>query len=193
MTPDDATHYRIVAAAAEHCDRLLPIELASASIFPDEDVPPRLKVFGIPASMHRRAAEEGRLWVALAAPAAPALRAESRGGSGETPVGFAHVTMVDDNPYVFEVDVHPAHARRGVGTRLMRAVESWAREKGFGAVTLTTFSHLPWNAPFYARLGFREIPEADLTPGLRAQLAREAANGLDPAKRVAMRLPLVGG
>jgi GNAT superfamily N-acetyltransferase len=94
---------------------------------------------------------------------------------------------------IFEVDVHPDHGRRGVGTRLMRAVEDWARAKGFAAATLTTFRHLPWNAPFYARLGYREIPEAELTAGLRSQLDQEAGHGLERSKRVAMRLTLGPG
>ena len=179
--------YRIVPADQGHCDLLLPIELAAGALFPDEDVPPPLKAIGIPASAHRRAAEDGRLLVALAAPSG------SPAGSEGMPVGFAHLTIVDGCAFVFEIDVHPDHGRRGVGTRLMRAVEEWARARKYPAVTLTTFRHLPWNAPFYARLGYREIPEADLTPGLRGQLGHEAGNGLAPSKRVAMRLALAPG
>jgi GNAT superfamily N-acetyltransferase len=187
MPSDSSSAYRIVPAAAEHAEILPAIEFAAATLFSDDDVPPRLKAFAIPAQMHRRAAEDGRLWVALALPA------ESRDGGDEVPVGFAHATIVDGEAFVFEVDVHPAHARRGVGTRLMRAVESWARAKGFAGVALTTFRHLPWNAPFYARLGYQEIADPDLTDGLRKQLAQEALNGLDPTKRVAMRLELGPG
>ena len=172
------TRYRIALASRDHADLLPAIELAAAALFSDEDVPPRLKRLAIPVRMHRRAADEGRLWVAAVE-------------TTNTPVGFAHVTILDGEAHVFEIDVHPAHARRGVGTRLMRAVAEWAAARGYAAVTLTTFRHLPWNAPFYAKLGYREIDEADLSPGLREQLAREAANGLDPAKRVAMRLTLV--
>lgn len=41
--------------------------------------------------------------------------------------------------------------------------------------------------PYYARIGFRTLPEAELTPGLRAIRAHEAALGLDRWPRVAMR------
>ncbi|MDN3354778.1 hypothetical protein [Actinomadura sp. DC4] len=46
---------------------------------------------------------------------------------------------------------------------------------------------MPWNAPCYARRGFREPADAELTPGLAAVAAEEAAAGLDPADRVCMR------
>jgi hypothetical protein len=45
---------------------------------------------------------------------------------------------------------------------------------------------VPWNAPFYARMGFEEMQPRDMTPELRALVEHEAANGLDPAKRVVM-------
>ncbi|WP_201754128.1 hypothetical protein [Micromonospora rubida] len=48
---------------------------------------------------------------------------------------------------------------------------------------------MPWNAPYYARYGFRKLEPDELTPGLAAMLAAEAALGLDPAARLAMRRP----
>ena len=57
-------------------------------------------------------------------------------------------------------------------------------------LTLSTFRSVPWNAPYYARLGFAELPAAELTPGLTEILAAETAFGLDPAERVFMRRPV---
>lgn len=45
--------------------------------------------------------------------------------------------------------------------------------------SLTTFGHVPWNAPYYARWRFRVLDDAELAPGLRAIRQREAALGLD--------------
>jgi hypothetical protein len=59
-----------------------------------------------------------------------------------------------------------------------------------GALTLTTFAQVPWNAPYYARCGFRVLDEAELTPGLRAIRHREAGLGLDRWPRVCMRRDL---
>ena len=78
---------------------------------------------------------------------------------------------------------------RTCGNRaLVHHVAEWSRASGFETLTLTTFRHLPWNAPFYASVGFAEIPERDRGPELREALAKEATNGFDPSKRVAMRL-----
>jgi hypothetical protein len=55
------------------------------------------------------------------------------------------------------------------------------------ALTLTTFRHVAWNAPFYARYGFVELP-ADSDGRLKAILIRETAHGLP--NRCAMRFDL---
>ena len=121
---------------------------------------------------HAEAARQGRLWVALA---------------GDAPVGFALVKMLaDDLPYLAELDVEPSHGRRGLGTALVRAVCEWATASRFSIVTLTTFRAVPWNMPFYARLGFVEIPFDGLRPELAAVLSDEAARGLAPGTRAVM-------
>lgn len=61
-----------------------------------------------------------------------------------------------------------------------------ARAKGLLAITLTTFKNVPWNAPFYARLGFEQLPEATLAPRLAAILAEEYRRGFAPGSRCAM-------
>ena len=74
------------------------------------------------------AQREGRLWVALA---------------GETAVGFAHVELVEPNAvHLDELDVHPDHGRRGLGTRLVKAVCAWAQARDV-PVTLATFRAVP--------------------------------------------------
>ena len=73
---------------------------------------------------------------------------------------------------------------------MVETVVKWARRREFPSITLTTFRHLPWNGPFYRRLGFEELSDAALTKELAEQLECEAAEGLDRSKRVAMRLDL---
>jgi GNAT superfamily N-acetyltransferase len=94
--------------------------------------------------------------------------------------------------HVEQVSVHPDHARRGIGAALIEHVAGWAGERGSAALTLTTFADVPWNGPYYERLGFRVLAGADLTPGLRAVRAQEAAHGLDEWPRIAMRRELTG-
>lgn len=104
----------------------------------------------------------------------------------DNPVGFAAVAPVDGQGYLHEIDVHPDHGRRGLGRRLIAASCDWAREQGYTALWLSTFRHIPWNAPYYASLGFRELSEAELGPGLLAQRRHEGEVGLNLAERVFM-------
>lgn len=109
---------------------------------------------------------------------------------GGVPVGFALVKVLEpSSAHLEELDVDPRHGRRGLGTRLVTAVCEWAARQGFSAVTLTTFRDVPFNMPFYARLGFEVIPARELGPDLLSALQDEARRGLDPTIRVAMRRP----
>lgn len=173
------SQYEITAALPHHLDALPAIELSAATLLTGH-APEAVLQETTPASVFLNAREHGRLWVALV---------------DQLPVGFAHVEMLAvDLPHLQEMDVLPHHGRRGVGTALLRAVVDWALRCGYQEITLTTFRAVPWNMPFYSRLGFEEIPADELRPHLRAIVQDEADRGLDPAKRVAMRyrVPLGG-
>ncbi|MBI3786206.1 MAG: GNAT family N-acetyltransferase [Deltaproteobacteria bacterium] len=130
-------------------------------------------------SEFREAQSAGRLWVAR---------------SGEVLVGFALVEMLTPTmPHLEEIDVAPAHGRRGVGTALVRAVCAWAAGCGYSEVTLTTFRSVPWNLPFYARLGFEEVPAEEIHPEVMAVVADEAARGLERRSRVVMKYQIADG
>lgn len=70
--------------------------------------------------------------------------------------------------------------RQGVGAALVCVVCAWAAQAGHRSLTLTTFRHLPWNMPFYTRLGFKEVPSESLSADLLATVRDETARGLDP-------------
>lgn len=108
----------------------------------------------------------------------------------DQPVGFAIVHLLDDSVHLHELDVHPRYARQGLGRRLIATIVDWARNRGARALTLTTFRDVPWNGPYYARLGFRTLDETTLSPALRAILQAEAAFGLPMAHRICMQLDL---
>lgn len=100
-------------------------------------------------------------------------------------VGFAHVVMYDEHAHLEQVSVLPAHGRRGVGTALVRAAMEEARWVGHDVLSLTTYRDVPWNGPFYARLGFAEV--ARPTDVQRRLREREVQLGLDePGPRVVM-------
>lgn len=108
----------------------------------------------------------------------------------DQPVGFAIVHLLDDSVHLHELDVHPHYARQGLGRRLIATIVDWARNRGAQALTLTTFCDVPWNGPYYARLGFRTLDETTLSPALREILQAEAAFGLPMAHRICMQLDL---
>jgi GNAT superfamily N-acetyltransferase len=105
-------------------------------------------------------------------------------------VGFVVARPLGGAAHVQELDVHPDHGRQGLGRTLLDRALDWAREAGFDAATLSTFREVPWNAPFYARVGFRVIAPDEASPELRALRAEEPANGLDLERRVLMMMPL---
>ncbi|MFI1279525.1 GNAT family N-acetyltransferase [Streptomyces sp. NPDC020858] len=108
----------------------------------------------------------------------------------DAPVAYLIADRVDGSLHVEQVSVHPDHARRGVGRSLLEHLAGLAVRKGVPALTLTTFTEVPWNAPYYARCGFRLLDDAGLTPGLREIRAQEAAHGLDRWPRACMRRDL---
>jgi GNAT superfamily N-acetyltransferase len=108
----------------------------------------------------------------------------------DQPVGFAIVRTAAQAWHLQEIDVHPAHARRGLGARLIAAIAHAAEIQGVPALTLSTCDDIPWNAPYYARLGFRALSPAELTADLWSVRSAEAAAGLPMQHRVCMRMTL---
>lgn len=108
----------------------------------------------------------------------------------DTPLGYGGALPAGDCLHICELDVARAWQRRGIGRSLTRVLIEEARKQGFRAVTLTTDRIVPFNARFYETLGFRILEADELTALLREILAAEAARGLDPARRCAMRLSL---
>jgi GNAT superfamily N-acetyltransferase len=168
--------YTIVPARPTDLPLLPAIELASATLLAGHAPASVLAETTSQADL-RAAQRRGRLWVALA---------------DDVPVGFAHVMVLGpDIAHLEEIDVHPEHGRRGLGRRLVLTVCRWAATNGYSWVTLTTFRDVPWNMPFYARLGFEEVPRQELTPALLSVIEDETRRGLDSDRRVTMRRPCV--
>ncbi|MGV2863632.1 GNAT family N-acetyltransferase [Achromobacter sp. AGC39] len=159
------------------CDlaRLADIERSAAQRFVGTDMAWAAGGETLPLETLHQARTAGLLWVAV---------------HGERLCGFALATPMDGDLYLAEISVAMPEQGRGLGRALMRAVLDHARQAGrYNAVVLTTDLHLPWNAPFYRRLGF-DVVVPSYSPGLHARLRAEAAAGFDPARRCAMAYPL---
>ena len=168
------SEYVIAPAREQDLSALASIELAAAQMLVGQ-APESVLLETTALDELRDAQRLGCLWVARC---------------GEVPVGFAHVKLLEPGvAHLDELDVQPDHGRRGIGTRLVRAVCRWAAANGCAAVTLATFRDVAWNMPFYSRLGFTVLGASDLSPALRALVQDEARRGLDPKRRVVMRRP----
>jgi GNAT superfamily N-acetyltransferase len=164
--------YTIALARAGDLQLLPAIERAAARLLVGHAPESVLTETTSPEALSK-ARSSGHLWVVL---------------SDDVPVGFAHVEVIERAAaHLEELDVHPDHGRRGLGTALVAHVCTWAAQAGYEAVTLTTFRDVRWNRPFYERMGFEVVPSEDLSPALRAVVADETRRGLDPARRVVMR------
>jgi GNAT superfamily N-acetyltransferase len=120
--------------------------------------------------------QDGRAWVYV--------------DGADRPVAYLIASVVDDCAHVEQVSVHPDHARKRIGRALIDHLAGWARSRGASALTLTTFTEVAWNGPYYERLGFRRLSDAELSTGLRELRRAEAARGLDRWPRACLRRPL---
>jgi GNAT superfamily N-acetyltransferase len=151
---------------------LAEIERAAATLFLDTPYAFLVDDEPLPLDFVIQQFQAGRVWVAV--------------DRRDTPIGYAITQEVDGKAYLRQVDVHPAHGRRGIGRELVKQVCVWAREQNYCRILLSTFLDIPWNAPFYAKLGFKVLPETELSPGFQQIRCREAEAGLPIDRRVIM-------
>lgn len=171
----DNNNYQIMLAKPEHLAALPRIERAAAEVFPAGMIPHEVKNYLLTLETLKKAQAKNQLWIAVTV--------------DNQPVGFAMALVKDKSALLAELDVDPPHQRKGLGRKLVQAVINWARHEDFNHLTLTTFNSVPWNAPFYEKMGFRRLRGAELTADLIAALDREAALGL--RDRVAMQISLL--
>ena len=156
----------IRAARKVDLPALRELERAAGAVFRDlgmaavaDDEPPSLADLG-------RFQSDGRAWVYTDAT--------------DHPIAYLLVEAVDGSAHIEQVSVHPSHARQGLGRALVETAAGWAHRRALAALTLTTYAEVPWNAPYYERLGFQLLPADQLTDGLRRIVEHEAARGPRP-------------
>lgn len=106
------------------------------------------------------------------------------------PTGFLRAERAGDEMHIWEISVSANRQGEGMGLASLQKAIAEARDTRFLAVTLTTFSEVPWNAPFYQRLGFQKLAADDVGKRLNGLLQVEVDHGLPIAQRCAMRLML---
>ena len=127
----------------------------------------------ISAEQHLEYVERGLSWLARV---------------NDRPVGFILTEAHSSSLFIVELSVDLNWQGKGIGRQLIACAADHARTLGLASLTLTTFRDVPWNAPFYAKLGFEKM--TTLTPELRQKREEETAHGFAYETRCAMRLPL---
>lgn len=160
----------------EHITAIPGIEVAAATMFSEADLPLNLRHRVTAMADLRAANDKDQLWVAVTAK--------------EKTVGFAAVDVMDNQACLEELDVLPEFGRRGIGTRLLQTVVDWARNAEHDSLLLVTFRHVPWNAPFYEKNGFKILHPTDYGPDIAGRIQEEVRAGINVRNRVAMQLLL---
>lgn len=163
---------RIRLASPDDVPKVAPLELAAGEVFRSigmdaiADDPP------IAEAVLLQAVEEQRLWVAV-----------------EYGVLKAYLLgeFLPHSLHIDQVTVHPDAARRGLGALMIESVSADPRSKELGLITLTSFANVPWNAPYYERIGFLDIAESEWPEGVAEKVAADNAHGLDAWPRVVMQ------
>ena len=156
---------------------LLPaIEHSSDQLFRDGEFDHIARAPPPPASAYWPHVQAGAVWVAA--------------NGGDAPVAFLAAGTETDGAVIHQLSVALDRQRQGLGSALMAAVIAWAGETRQPRLMLTTFRGVPWNEPYYRRLGFVE-PSVERRPATLSRLLdREAVMGHDPARRCGLVLEL---
>ena len=160
----DTMSYVVKPAEKRHLESFPSIERAAAEMFSLKDLPLQLRSELTSMDVFQDAMRNGLLWVAV--------------NESDAAIGFLLADIVDGNFHIKEMDVHPDHAGRGLGTKLLYCAFCAASEQNYRYITLTTFEHIQWNAPFYRRHGFTVMRERHCGKKLSAIIAEERKRGL---------------
>lgn len=167
--------YMIRLAEKGDLSSLPAVETAAASIFSVTGYD-YLTWENTPMMAFENAQEHGHLWVIV-------------DQSAEV-VGFAMVSIAGQRMHLEEIDIHPDHNRQGLGGGLINFLCDWAKANGLNQVSLSTFREVPWNAPYYTRLGFTIIPKSEWIEEYFKIQKHEAHIGLPVDDRVIMQKSL---
>ncbi len=159
----------IVQASPSRLGELQALERAAAARFRDSPHPAAADMPPLDVSELERVLALGGLWVV---------------DKDGVAVAFIAWEPIGDDAYIIELDVHPAAAGARLGAALIDHVAQLAAAQRLSRVLLRTFIDVPWNAPYYARLGFVAL---DGAPAHLDDVVRhESAAGLDLSRRLTM-------
>ena len=128
----------------------------------------------LPLATFQKALHHGHLWIAE---------------HQDELIAFLLAEVLQGHAFIKEVDVCCHKAGLGIGKQLIAHAGSYFSH-GYPDLYLTTFLDVPWNAPYYTRLGFEALQDTELPAPLREVLRTEVASGLNQMPRIVMRKQL---
>ena len=164
--------YRVRSSRPGEVARLADIERSAAVVYFEALGEPANISEVTPSETLQACQDAGLLWIAA--------------DGHDEPVGFLAAETIAGSLFIREISVHRDHQRRGIGRLLMQQAMDHAAGEACTGVTLTTDRFIAFNAPFYARLGFVELPVHRAPESLRLLFADEIASGFDARRRVLM-------
>lgn len=117
------------------------------------------------------------------------LEQSNAGDACDHVVGFVWTGDCGEEMRVRQLSVDPKYGRRGIGKLLIGHAIATAKEARKSLV-LDTQDDIPWNRPWYERLGFAIVPPAEWTPAMHQVVEEQTAEGLRWDTRVHMRLAM---
>lgn len=168
--------YVIRSARFEELPLLADIEQSASMRFLDTPYAFLVDAQPLPLDFVQQRFQAGQVWVAA--------------DQQDMAIGFALTSKVDHTLYLQEIDIDPQHGQKGLGSALVDTIRSWAKRSDYDVMSLSTFRDIPWNAPFYAKLGFRILDESELTVGFQQIRQQEREAGFPICDRVIMQCEL---
>lgn len=175
MTPPS---HIIIGADTADFPRLAQLEAAGDAQFPPGRLPGEPGSDNVPVAELEAGRADGLLWIAVANDGSRGTDAALRAD------GFALCVRRGRHLHLRQLVVEPSLQRRGIGTSFIERVLAEAADRGCSAVTLTTFSDISWNGPYYRQQGFRPMEWNELSMELRQNLEAEREAGM--RERIAM-------
>lgn len=124
------------------------------------------------ADCHREWIAGGTVWVAV--------------DEGDNAVGFLSAEWFGLRLHIWGLAVRHDLQGRGLGRGLVECAIREARSRGAEELSLTTFRNVPWNRPFYEKLGFRTLDADSVPRDLQDVLDHEVECGIPGEARCAM-------
>lgn len=170
------TQVRYRVGRTQDVEAIQKVELAAGQRFLDVGMP-EIAADGPPERrVLRDLIDREQLWVATTA-------------SGQV-IGYCMAVAVDRDAHIDQVSVHCDYARQGIGAKLVERACEWATNREATRISVFTFEHVPWNAPYYRRLGFEDLDIDNVGKELAAIWQAERLTDLANWVRIALARPL---